>query len=785
MRRMKLSSPPAGWIRSGIALLAIASLWVSRADQTPSAYSHASLKGKSDEEIHAFMGGATRPSGLFGDDGKPTEFPPELWLDDPKEAALGFIIANRNAGNKKAGSITFRDKVHQPRNGWLVYNWVSSGCYSLSTSRTILRFGVDKPYLVEISSNSNGVVSRNSFADRTGRSLKIVPLSQKEATWIAQVVHWLSEVESNSEDDFAISGYWTSADGFGHLNFSGDREKELQDAVWAFPSVERQWRSGPYNDALAINLIHHLLIHVVAEKLGDRWPSGDPGRRSLMTPMEERLKPHESSDVLDGISSDVLTILGYHQKDPWPGNAFASIIECAGDLGLVKTRASIVALAEKLPQISKDEKRFRELEAAELRNFRNRNLDDLLKPQDVEKKKKAEELEELRERFKNDFSVIVREPLERARKQLESAGDPNALSSMAGGEGHDSVWALQQLQIRYPEVYANETIAKFRDLDITARRSLFESISAAYPDGARKLRSTLGEHEQLDLAVQLARFEQEKEPDLAKSRIPALIEVFEDKSGLRQWDERAEAVSLLSKADLSPAQLEQFRGLLVAEMKSPRKSNVGMSILSAVFEAVGRLPDASRHWDDLMACSVEADGFSERPAYLNTLGKIATAEPESRRAPYTAFFRDLMRHNRGLMNDLFTSALAMNLRELTPEIVGLATADANETDGAGATSHGGDFTGPASNRYHAARRVIALWSETDPETLASMWGSFAARNLHDFSKDSTEATLLRGHLSAALMNTSIERRKELVAMILRENPHHPASIPWLASLAGS
>lgn len=125
------------------------------------------------------------------------------------------------------------------------------------------------------------------------------------------------------------------------------------------------------------------------------------------------------------------------------------------------------------------------------------------------------------------------------------------------------------------------------------------------------------------------------------------------------------------------------------------------------------------------------------------MARIVLAEPETGREPFLAFFKDLLVNNHGLMDDLCTRALAMDLRELAPELSTYATKGPEETEGESAHSHGGAFTGLGDNRYHSARHVLALWGETGPATRATLWACFAAMNIYDFSDSSAIAKALR------------------------------------------
>src|SRR5687768_5642016 len=139
---MKILSPPLIVMNSLRVWVAVSSFCpIALAVEAGPAFHYESLKGKSDGHISLFMGGKQAPDRFGMGSGEPTSFPEKQWLEDPKTAALRFIESNRSPEENKEHPVKFRgDAPLPPRSGWIVYRWTSSGCYSLSTSLTAVRF---------------------------------------------------------------------------------------------------------------------------------------------------------------------------------------------------------------------------------------------------------------------------------------------------------------------------------------------------------------------------------------------------------------------------------------------------------------------------------------------------------------------------------------------------------------------------------------------------------------------------------------------------------------------
>ena len=142
-----------------------------------------------------------------------------------------------------------------------------------------------------------------------------------------------------------------------------------------------------------------------------------------------------------------------------------------------------------------------------------------------------------------------------------------------------------------------------------------------------------------------------------------------------------------------------------------------------------------------------------------------------------------------MMNDVFIAALALDLRGLAPEIAALASESPAVQDGDAADYGGGNFKGPAGQRYHIAREITALWNEPDPGTRARMWLALIVSRSYQFSPEyqtSDAAKALRERAAAALQGLGPVDRLRTMNAFRAATPNlanDPETVAWLDQIA--
>ena len=568
----------------------------------------------------------------------------------------------------------------------------------------------------------------------------------------------------------------SSADGFGMLSWwiAPQAPRHVRESLWAAESLASRW-NNTYDKEINLNLADYLLTEALPKHLGKRWDKDPPlDRRGGGQPLTERLKPRTDSASRDQLTSVILAVIARHQADPWPAVPLVNLADCAGESCLTNTLGALEELAATLPPPGADE-----IELGGL-NAKFRRIYEASK--DPKERKSWDRYKALRDQLEDDFSSRLRSPLTRAIRQLRALDQPVQLIEMAHSHEDGAIWALQQLQLIQPDAYTEVLTAHFRDADENERRMIFATLAAAYPPGARRLRDGLTASDRDALVIQLAGFELTDDPVLAKSRIPALLEIFQDPDARRGYGERGQAIDLLNKLPLDVTRQARFEQLLLDELQTPRRGEYGSSALSYVHRALVSRPDPDRHWDALVASANTAIYRNEYDDLIDALATLAVAKPELRLAQLTTFLRTGLAHHKGMMKHLILAALAFDLRGLAPEVAQLATCGPEVPEGDDATSWGGIHTATGDERYHAARHVTALWLEPDADTRARMWVALLVASPYDFACQTPIANGLREHCRAALAAASPELRQRLAAKARTAAGTVPDLTEWLAAL---
>jgi hypothetical protein len=150
-----------------------------------------------------------------------------------------------------------------------------------------------------------------------------------------------------------------------------------------------------------------------------------------------------------------------------------------------------------------------------------------------------------------------------------------------------------------------------------------------------------------------------------------------------------------------------------------------------------------------------------------------------------SFLRRRLKTQTGMMNDLFVTALAHDLRGLAPEIAAYATQSREVPAGAKADSSGGEDQDLTVERYHCAREITALWSEPDGFTRTRMWLALAINRWWRFSGEDGEA--LRSRAAENIRQTPLAERQAAISAMLAAVPGDtridPQTAAWLKQLA--
>lgn len=737
-------------------------------------YVFRSLKDATDAEMLAFFrGGERRDSYDPPEDAVGNRLPDGFWTMAPKQAALALADLNRTPSHRANWKLAVDDRegTAPPESGWYVYHWNSSSCYSYNRHAYALRFGKDKEqcWLLESDYNSNGVVGQNPLADQPGHTARVIPLSQEEARFLADTLFWLDRVRSKASKeakrDFGFSHSTADGDGALHLLADGQAAREIAQAtVWAGFAVSSRW-SADYSPEVFINLVEFFLGDSLPPQLGKRWDvAPEIDRRGFGMPLEKRLEPRLDDSARKQLSGNLKEAFKRHFADPVPASLIVRLVECIGDEALTDLRPELERLKTTLPAENAEDREYAALEKRfSFDHFGNAERDEPSEhPKDY---KRYQDLTEKR-RFKP--GPVLREPLAAALSQLDLASEPKRLVKEADASTGLSAWALDRLRKNYPEAWQNYLIVQFHHANLEERRNLFETLAAASPDAGKTLVELMSPKEISELLIEVVKSEVQVSPEHAASRVPALLEMISERK--EDYIRRGEAMVLLPKIKLTQEQGDQAMELMVRELKDPQKGQYGMDTHAEAMATLSRLPGAAAQLDLIVAAS-KSDSNSFTTG-LDALVRL-TAGRDDRIQRLEAYVAPCLEKHSGFMNQVFLTALAYDLRGLKPGIADHATDGPEAVDGDGANYSGGNFKGPAGQRYHAGREVLALWSEEDPATLGRMWLALVAGRTFQFDlryNDDVTGRALREKAAAAIARLPEDERRRHLDSILAALP---------------
>jgi hypothetical protein len=719
----------------------------------------------------------------------PNQLPENLWKLDPRQAAIAIAEANRTPSHRAKWQLALDDRrgVAPPASGWLTHRWSSSGCYSFSSHFFVLRFGVPEPSVTVFGYNSIGVVGRNPLADQPARNVRLIKLTEQEARFIADTVFWLDRIRSFSprrnRDSFAMRS--STADGFATVTIYPDHGKprDLADGtVWATSSISGNW-TDDYDPTTFVNLAELFIADGVPKMLGERWDvAPEIGYQNLATPTDVRLAPRVDNDARQQLVETYQTLLDRHARDPLPAAALAVLIGDAGDEALTELRPAIENLLAALPAETAEDREFAALEKRFERDHFGNPLGD-----EAAADHKTAYARYTKLRAEREFlpAAVLRGPLLAAIARLRLAQNTANLMNAAAEEGPDSNWALGQLRRIDAEAWAGIVASGFHKTDVESRRAIIDTLTAGRPQQIKPLIAELSPAEYRDLIIEITEYHRKHDTASVAKDVPVLMSLLRDsKVGFLQ---RGSAMSLLAEFDLTNESRSEFVALLEEEIRDPQKGEYGMDTLEEAVSALTRTSPGADHLDLI----TKTPGISHRAfeTGFEAILVMAANRPDRDRL-LADFIRPRFAKSEGMMNDIFLHVLAFDLRELAPDIAAFATEGPAVQDGDGADYSGGNFKGPAGQRYHLAREITALWTEPDPATLGRMWAFFAASRSSRFNPQDGHSRMeqaLRELAAQHLKRLPTGQRRESVhsALILIPVPAYAAGTgKWLRQLAG-
>ena len=703
-------------------------------------YRYTSLEDASDTDLLRFM--AHGKSEFDRDAGTAirNRLPDNFWTTDPKTAALELINENRTDAHRAAYKITIdnRTKANPPPRCTIAFSDSSARCYNAVDAHYFLRVDPEESYLAYARSWSEGVVFYNAVHDQPAFDLRLCPIRYEDARRIAEVIWWLDRVRCVRVQDDTASAYTTdrtfsTADGTGKLTLRSANRTLIEhaDSLSAWNLSDR-WSEEKDQEAL-LNFAAYLMEDAIPARLGKEWlqfkpeNSQDVNLRGASAPVYEAQEKKRLS-ALAGRFLDCFTLK--HDKI-----SFAIVAEAArlaGTFAIDSTAERLRAIESALPPPGPRRRTYEEVSAEQ---------NQLPYPFDVKDRKKKMAIERRRAALDAETHSIVydlgadradhvREITALAKKQIDAANNAEQPQAWATSKADGSQWAFQRLaqidRTRYAEVI--ESI--MRQVDGEWARQFFDELAKIDPPRAAAIARRLPPDKRDALAISafLLLRDAEEVPD-ETTRIATIIQILHDpKTG---WEERSRAIDLLvpDESPLRYAGPEVDEALI--KLFEPEQADKGGDF--TVRQACRALARRGRT-DQFDRIAQQLDATQDASTYSGILGALALlaqADPSRFNRRVIAVLKPHFSQTNKDMNAILWTIWADDLRELRPELERLATLSADVYEDRKARGYGGQVS-PVAGRFHFARKIVGLWSESDPPTRARLLIALALTEAHEF-----------------------------------------------------
>lgn len=588
-------------------------------------YRYASLKGRPDKELFAYMARAREEH-----EWRPLEEPAGFWTLAPKAAALALVEANRSTKHKAQAQIAIddRDGIAPGEAGTLRFTSESSRCYFASDTHTFLRFGPKDCFLVVAHTVAPGVVAAERGSKVRSQAVRSCTLEPAEARHIAHVIWWLNRIRTKSSDLDRFNSGFSTADGRGSilLQFAdGKPAVQAEGRIWS-GSIFDRWTSLYTPDAY-INFAEELLGRTLILRAGARLAP-----MTVHTDREE-MAPAFEVKGLEAQAKACSRILELHQAEP--GLMAAAMVDAAYDVAGELALASLVPLLEQLKGRDSDAKNA-----------------------------------------------------EAALRRIGAVKDSAALGELALSKDAKADWALQQIKLRFPETYPRTLEARFKVVQEGDAARVLSELAGVDVERARALAATVPPVEDGSLgrtAFALLRDAPAMGDEAA--RVKAQLDVALDAT--EKGADRSASIDALVPAQKPlrfPS--KDIDDALERILKAPVVRGVLDFTSSHAMAALERRRGA-QYFDSALARLKETQDSFVVQQLLGTVSTMAQQGSGEQRAQLAAYFRAQLQQTDLMMTELCWEIWAADLRELKGDLERLATSGPGAQESERANTAGG------------------------------------------------------------------------------------------------
>lgn len=689
-------------------------------------YRYTSLRTMTDRQIAAYMGRGKAHYDFHKEHVVPTQVPRDFWSLPAKRAAAALVDVNRSAEHRQAYQVAIddRDRRQPPETCSIYYSYRSARCYVARDVKCFLRVDPGKSYLAYADISGLGVVFYNLVDAQPIYDLRCVELPYADAKYAADVIWWLRRARTWTADEDSCSSGFSTGDGRGALVATSSRgvEVEAQGSVW-HDAISERW-DDHFGEETLLNLADHLLHVAIPGRLGEHWSRQSPreGQRGpLARVLPESPGAKQPSSEAAAQAERALTaqareqvsrLIGLFSADQTrlPHAMLCVAAQEAGDFALAEFRAQLQAVQQQLPAAKQPVRTRADVE----RLLEKAHGDEGL----------YNELKTLEHGLRPDAAAEeLRRAAALALQKLDAANDPERLQAWAQSSAQGWQWALARLrQTDRPRYVAALTwwLAKAKG---EANRQFFDAIRTTDPQTALELAKQFPADRKGDLTVSAySILEQAKAVADLNKRIDALVQVALDpKSG---WEQRGRAIGYIVPEEEPLKYPDKRIDAALVKLFDPQLADGNLNFVLAdacrALSARGRV----EYFDQMLQLLCrERDGYIFNRILASLIRLTQDGGPEHRAKLLVALKPHLQQTNRPL-GDIVMGIFALDLRELKADLERISTAGPEDYEGEQASSYGGEVR-RVIGRYHAARKVVAIWNEEDGLTRAKLLIAFA------------------------------------------------------------
>jgi hypothetical protein len=688
--------------------------WAAPDDARPrlfSSYRHVSLASASNEEVFRYMGRGTRETDFSFGPAATMRTPPGLWDMPPRQAALTLADANRTAAHRKRYALApdAPEGCVPPEAGSLHVSYSGKIDFALSIGRS---------YTVRCDPRGSyfAYSEARSLPGSPYYDLRFCPLSIEEARWILQTVWWLDRLRAAGGD-----GQTTPDSGRG---VGGQKKCTLrivtpghEGDILVFGNVllnrlPQFWQGKPTSETF-LSLANHLVVNVLSERLGERWSRFD--RHSHGPPFEHwMLREAYEDNQLKGLEEAAGKILDLCdlQEGGVSLDVARTAVEGTGYLVLEDKVPRLMALRTALPPPAMAEQV--EQARAELGRARAERQSEKLGPPGGWADEPAASY---------DAAALVvavhefREALDLSLRMLGNADDPNELARWADGSGSSAGWAKLRLREQYPTRYV-----AFMERRFHAGEASLMGIYEVAPETARALAAEVppGAGGYLEPAAFEVLSKTGTVPDEGK-RVAALVRLAGDAAA----DAYLRAAAVIVLVPVEEPLRHRAPGLdqvLTQIVKEPPQAGYRVMLTEQACRALA-VRGQLEQFDTVRAIPERLQGASGTGTVLSSLAYMAQQGGPQHQKALSDLMRPYFDGRKGGLDDLALIAWAADLRELRPELEGVANSGPEDVEDTSQRTWR-QSEGAPLGRCHMPRQVLALWDEEDALTRTKLLVAF-------------------------------------------------------------